>query len=92
MNSARLKLFNLFNRRPKSAAWLIHPLDPTSLRPIPELENTQIPVIPMNPKIIQTLRGAMTANKAPPSRVEAMYAPEMFGEVPNARVKVEAAK
>lgn len=28
----------------------------------------------------------------PPSRVEAMYAPEMFGEVPNARIKVEAAK
>ncbi len=28
----------------------------------------------------------------PPSRVEAMYAPEMFGETPNARVKVEAAK
>jgi hypothetical protein len=28
----------------------------------------------------------------PPSRVEAMYAPEMFGESPNARVKVEAAK
>ena len=28
----------------------------------------------------------------PPSRVEAMYAPEMFGEVPNARVRVEAAK
>ncbi|MDO9259903.1 MAG: MG2 domain-containing protein [Polaromonas sp.] len=28
----------------------------------------------------------------PPSRVEAMYAPEMFGEAPNARVKVEAAK
>jgi uncharacterized protein YfaS (alpha-2-macroglobulin family) len=28
----------------------------------------------------------------PPSRVEAMYAPEMFGEWPNARVKVEAAK
>jgi hypothetical protein len=24
--------------------------------------------------------------------VEAMYAPEMFGEAPNARVKVEAAK
>ncbi len=24
----------------------------------------------------------------PPSRVEAMYAPEMFGEYPNARVKV----
>ncbi len=28
----------------------------------------------------------------PPSRVEAMYAPEMFGEIPNARVKVEAVK
>lgn len=28
----------------------------------------------------------------PPSRVEAMYAPEMFGEVPNARVKVQVAK
>jgi hypothetical protein len=28
----------------------------------------------------------------PPSRVEAMYAPEMFGETPNARVKVEAVK
>ncbi|MDO9112226.1 MAG: MG2 domain-containing protein [Polaromonas sp.] len=28
----------------------------------------------------------------PPSRVEAMYAPEMFGEAPNARVKVEASK
>ncbi|MDB5930538.1 MAG: alpha-2-macroglobulin, partial [Polaromonas sp.] len=28
----------------------------------------------------------------PPSRVEAMYAPEMFGEWPNARVKVEAVK
>nr|WP_218628206.1 MG2 domain-containing protein [Variovorax sp. dw_954] len=28
----------------------------------------------------------------PPSRVEAMYAPEMFGEVPNGRVKVEAGK
>ncbi|HSH88435.1 MAG TPA: MG2 domain-containing protein [Ramlibacter sp.] len=26
----------------------------------------------------------------PPSRIEAMYAPEMFGETPNARVKVEA--
>jgi hypothetical protein len=25
----------------------------------------------------------------PPSRVEALYAPEMFGEAPNARVKVE---
>ncbi len=28
----------------------------------------------------------------PPSRVEAMYAPEMFGEVPNERIKVEAAR
>jgi uncharacterized protein YfaS (alpha-2-macroglobulin family) len=28
----------------------------------------------------------------PPSRVEAMYAPEMFGEAPNARMKVEAGK
>jgi hypothetical protein len=28
----------------------------------------------------------------PPSRVEAMYAPEMFGEAPNARIKVVAAK
>ena len=28
----------------------------------------------------------------PPSRVEAMYAPEMFGEWPNARVRVEAGK
>ena len=28
----------------------------------------------------------------PPSRVEAMYAPEMFGESPNARVKVETVK
>jgi uncharacterized protein YfaS (alpha-2-macroglobulin family) len=28
----------------------------------------------------------------PPSRVEAMYAPEMFGEAPNMRVKVEALK
>ena len=28
----------------------------------------------------------------PPTRVEALYAPEMFGETPNARVKVEAAR
>ncbi|GAB2490016.1 MG2 domain-containing protein [Comamonas humi] len=28
----------------------------------------------------------------PPSRVEALYAPEMFGELPNAKVKVQAAK
>jgi uncharacterized protein YfaS (alpha-2-macroglobulin family) len=28
----------------------------------------------------------------PPTRVEAMYAPEMFGEIPNARLKVEAVR
>jgi alpha-2-macroglobulin len=28
----------------------------------------------------------------PPTRAEAMYAPEMFGEIPNARVRVEAGK
>ncbi len=28
----------------------------------------------------------------PPSRVEAMYAPEMFGEAPNAKIRVEAGK
>jgi len=28
----------------------------------------------------------------PPSRVEAMYAPEMFGATPNMRVRVEAAR
>lgn len=28
----------------------------------------------------------------PPTRVEAMYAPEMFGEAPNARIKVEAGR
>ena len=28
----------------------------------------------------------------PPSRVEALYAPEMFGEAPNAKVKVVVAK
>jgi hypothetical protein len=28
----------------------------------------------------------------PPSRVEALYAPEMFGELPNERVKVQAAR
>ena len=32
------------------------------------------------------------AQALPPARVEAMYAPEMFGEFPNARVKVEAAR
>lgn len=28
----------------------------------------------------------------PPTRVEALYAPEMAGEAPNARVRVEAVK
>ena len=28
----------------------------------------------------------------PPTRVDAMYAPEMFGKAPNGRVKVEAGK
>jgi uncharacterized protein YfaS (alpha-2-macroglobulin family) len=28
----------------------------------------------------------------PPSRAEAMYAPEMFGESPNGRIKVRAVK
>lgn len=28
----------------------------------------------------------------PPTRVEALYAPEMFGESPNAKIKVDAAK
>jgi hypothetical protein len=28
----------------------------------------------------------------PPTRVEAMYAPEMFGETPNAKIKVEAGR
>lgn len=28
----------------------------------------------------------------PPSRTEAMYAPEMFGEAPHARIKVAAVK
>jgi alpha-2-macroglobulin len=28
----------------------------------------------------------------PPTRAEAMYAPEMFGEIPNARIRVEAGK
>ena len=27
----------------------------------------------------------------PPTRAEAMYAPEVYGEIPNARIKVEAA-
>ena len=28
----------------------------------------------------------------PPSRVEALYAPEMFGETPNARIEVKTTK
>ena len=40
-----------------------------------------------------TLRLNNVGNFAlPPTRIEALYAPEMFGETPNARVKVEAAK
>jgi uncharacterized protein YfaS (alpha-2-macroglobulin family) len=44
-------------------------------------------------KMEYTLRLNNVGNFAlPPSRVEAMYAPEMFGEAPNARVRVEAVK
>lgn len=28
----------------------------------------------------------------PPSRVEAMYAPEIFGEAPNSKIRVEVVK
>ena len=49
------------------------------------------------PKGVVTMEYTLRLNNVgsfalPPSRVEAMYAPEMFGEWPNARVKVEAAK
>jgi uncharacterized protein YfaS (alpha-2-macroglobulin family) len=49
------------------------------------------------PKGVVKLEYTIRLNNAgefslPPSRVEAMYAPEMFGESPNARVRVEAAK
>ena len=49
------------------------------------------------PKGVLTLQYTLRLNNAgnfalPPTRVEAMYAPEMFGEAPNARMKVEAAK
>ena len=49
------------------------------------------------PKGVVTMEYTVRLNNVgdfnlPPSRVEAMYAPEMFGEAPNARVKVEAAK
>ena len=44
-------------------------------------------------KLDYTIRLNNVGNFAlPPSRVEAMYAPEMFGEAPNARVMVDAAK
>ncbi len=44
-------------------------------------------------KMVYTVRLNNVGDFAlPPSRVEAMYAPEMFGEAPNARVKVEAGK
>ena len=44
-------------------------------------------------KVDYTVRLNNVGNFAlPPSRVEALYAPEMFGEMPNARMKVEAAK
>jgi uncharacterized protein YfaS (alpha-2-macroglobulin family) len=49
------------------------------------------------PKGVLTVQYTLRLNNAgnfalPPTRVEAMYAPEMFGEAPNARMKVEAAK
>ena len=49
------------------------------------------------PKGVVTMEYTVRLNNVgnfalPPSRVEAMYAPEMFGEWPNARVKVEAVK
>ncbi|MDQ3058583.1 MAG: MG2 domain-containing protein [Pseudomonadota bacterium] len=49
------------------------------------------------PKGVVTMEYTVRLNNVgdfalPPSRVEAMYAPEMFGETPNARVKVEAVK
>ena len=49
------------------------------------------------PKGVVTMEYTVRLNNVgdfalPPSRVEAMYAPEMFGEAPNARVKVEALK
>jgi hypothetical protein len=49
------------------------------------------------PKGVVKMQYTLRLNNAgefsmPPSRVEAMYAPEMFGETPNAMVKVEAAR
>ncbi len=49
------------------------------------------------PKGVVTMQYTVRLNNAgdfalPPSRVEALYAPEMFGEAPNARLRVEAAQ
>ena len=49
------------------------------------------------PKGVVTMEYTVRLNNVgsfalPPSRVEAMYAPEMFGEAPNARIRVEAVK
>jgi alpha-2-macroglobulin len=49
------------------------------------------------PKGISTIEYTVRLNNVgdfalPPSRVEALYAPEMFGMVPNARMKVEPAQ
>jgi uncharacterized protein YfaS (alpha-2-macroglobulin family) len=49
------------------------------------------------PKGVATMEYTVRLNNAgdfalPPSRVEAIYAPEMFGEAPNGRIKVEARK
>jgi uncharacterized protein YfaS (alpha-2-macroglobulin family) len=49
------------------------------------------------PKGVVKLQYTVRLNNAgdfalPPTRVEAMYAPEMFGEAPNARMTVEPAK
>ena len=44
-------------------------------------------------KIEYTLRLNNVGDFAlPPTRAEAMYAPEVYGELPNARLKVEAAR
>jgi uncharacterized protein YfaS (alpha-2-macroglobulin family) len=44
-----------------------------------------------NVKLSYTLRlNNVGAFSMPPSRIEAMYAPEIFGETPNAKITVEA--
>jgi len=49
--------------------------------------------VPIDDMPLNTLRLNNPGDFAlPPTRVEALYAPEMFGEAPNARVKVEPAK